>query len=960
MGKFWKKNKAAISGVLLAILGLGGFIGLGYFYSKSDVGYDYVGVGTKIDSLSYTTGTGNMYQVTALTNEGLIVPSSDFRTLQADIKEALTGVDADGNASTKYGDSIQNTITNNNLVSIEEYAAAAKKVLEVELDNNGSTPKDINDNKEWNENEKALMILAADGGDNLDRAVKYLVHYRPITYVGDDATETTDNDEWDANGVDFWQYAYGVSDMIYTDKTYGSFRFRMRDGSLDDGDYASWESWSGHEHERVSAADVAFGMSIQTTARIKSSSSYMYTAIGDIKGASEIATADREELADSTYSDQQRYDYGSPEGTSDAAKAIYWFMPTDPSVRTNAFKEDESFKDFDSHTSDSGVVWYDPAEEENTEVTKNNEYSYVDLNLNNPNKTFATMMSSTGFWPVNWEWFNSEFSGPKNTGYDAKTNANVKLFGSSADTYLCNGAQRVTKFDNLYGYTTHKNENYWDADLVTSETTEYRMMSEASTEVAMFANGQATYINGTDTNTKVIQDNPNASKWLKDKLTKPANKFMFFNLGLDRLNPKDINTKDSVTYNAKFTSDPNFRRAIKYSMNINAYHQLNSTPTANPVSTFEPLGMYTIDGRDFVDYLSDVQYGNKGTDNTSVDSVQLEYYNEAARRDAASKGVDLNAQDPNQNRDLANYYFGQFLDDMDQLGVTVPDTITLNFLTSVGANDPFVKMFQQQLGKDHPFEVNGRTIVVDVYPQVVDPALFFGSYYDGDYDLSNIQWGADYLDVWSNIGIFNMSEKARSLNSTADWNFWDGSDFTFDDSVYGAGKTDLARKLFNDGLSQFHDGIDNTNINVDDFESVSGGSLLSDIKKGMKDAEATLWDAVLSDNDISSYSIGTPIAQYDDTTPTKGLSYSSHVAGWDSNTALYVNLILELLLKDGAATVTGTTESASISPSRAVFEGDPVIGYETRALSFDVTRINKNSFWKDVEHNLKQLDEFNK
>ncbi len=70
MGKFWKKNKAAFTGVLLAVLGISGIVGLGYYYSKSDIGFDYIGIGPQIPNLNYNTSTGNVYQVSGLLTEG--------------------------------------------------------------------------------------------------------------------------------------------------------------------------------------------------------------------------------------------------------------------------------------------------------------------------------------------------------------------------------------------------------------------------------------------------------------------------------------------------------------------------------------------------------------------------------------------------------------------------------------------------------------------------------------------------------------------------------------------------------------------------------------------------------------------------------------------------------------------------------------------------------------------------
>ncbi len=65
------------------------------------------------------------------------------------------------------------------------------------------------------------------------------------------------------------------------------------------------------------------------------------------------------------------------------------------------------------------------------------------------------------------------------------------------------------------------------------------------------------------------------------------------------------------------------------------------------------------------------------------------------------------------------------------------------------------------------------------------------------------------------------------------------------------------------------------------------------------------------------------------------------------------NIILELLLKDSGSIIIGSTETGTISPSRAILEGDPIVGYQMRKLSFDVTR-TKGTYWHDVNKKLQR------
>lgn len=936
---FFKRNKAALSGTLIAILAIGGFIGLGYWYSSADVGYDYVGTGPKVESLNYNTGTGNMYRVDTPLNEGLITPTVNFENLQASIAEKFI----DGE--------------DHKLATIETYNQASSEVLEEyanEYNNNDRSRFDL-----LNDNEKTLVILASD----TDKTYKYdetslqyasdiLTHHRPVTLIGDDEGEEINGVEWDPNtetGSIWSQYAYGVSDAIYVSNDENDrqhFRFRMRDGSMGDG-AATWQTWydDGQERiDRVSAADIAFGMSRQLPAMYGSSSRYMYTSIAKLVGSSEASAADP------AYSiiDDGRYDYKGDIDSATIQDVIYYGVTPNGSwsydtkdeetgtvthhsgtfTRSDAITWDDEWEEFGSN--ESGITFWDPENEDLALNEGEEHYSYIDFTTTVNFSTFPTAMQSTAFWPINWEWFIKTIGLP---GIDQ-----INEFGTSADTILSNGGQQVTSFDNLYGYTTEKNENYVDANLVTNKKTSYRMVDEASTQVAMFENGDATYINGGDINSKVIMNSEIANSWLPDKFTKPANKYLLFNLGTDRLE------HPTPASHAVYTSDPNFRRAFSYMFDANVYHQFNSTYTARAVSTFEPLGMYKLDNKDFVDYMTETTYTNLATSEIdTVDEQQLEYYTVKDREEALNGTKEtfndvIEEGDPNYNPDLADYYFQIFLDDMEELGVDLESKfpskeLQLNFLTSIGENDPFVKTIQQTMGNNHIFPGGWK---ITVYPNKVDSTEFFKTLYAADYDVSSIQWSADYLDAWSNIGIFNISENSRGGNSTGGWNMWDGSDFTFDNTVYGEDNTEKARGLFNDGFKQLFE-LNGDNANIKSIE-YNGEDLLPYAE--------ILWGYVFEDNkNISedSWNINVAVADTNnETNTTYGLDYNKHSSDPVKNIMAY-NLLFEMFLKDGAPGITGTTESGSISPSRGLLDGDPIVGYESRTFAFDVTKLN--SFW---------------
>ncbi len=666
----------------------------------------------------------------------------------------------------------------------------------------------------------------------------------------------------------------------------------------------------------------------------------------------------------------------------------------------------------------SGVIFYDSNSHDEE------DYSYIQFNINEPSKTFPTMMSSTGFWPVNWEWYRDTF------GYSDTMNT----FGISSETFLSNGPQKLTSFDNLYGYETSRNENYYDSYLVPTKKTSFRMVSESATQAAMFKTGSATYVQSSDSNSKVLTQDEEIAKWMKDKFTKPATKYMFWNLGRDRF------TLDSnVAEHAKYTSDPNFRRAVKYRFNTNAYHSFNGLNSATASSLFTPLGIYSDSyGNDFVNYATDTTLTTQGTEALGIDPEQLEYYASEDREKVVFNPLtneELNEKSPTYNEKLSDYYFTIFIEDMKKLGVELPknNEFSLKYLTSTGASDPFVKELQQDANEFHTLNSDGSikdTYTLSIEVDTVTSGAFWDEYYAHDWDLASIQWSADYLEPWSNIGIFNYSEYSRGSNSTGSWNYWDGSDYTFIDEDYILTEEDekgnshnvkqvyatyddpeLARYLFNDGFAQFYETYDgsesgaNSNIKNINYKKDSTSSLILDDGytngtkystdsleiSGTETPDGTisiygnkLWEAVLSDANYEAEGTGTILESWlENRTPLADSNYtfkgtkpsSDNPLGYNTNYGLNhdghtddiwsepvgmmsANLALEIILKDSGATVVGTTESKSTSPSRALLEGDPVVGYESRTFSFDLTKITDDSYWKIVEKQL--FEEFNK
>ncbi len=917
MQKILKKNKAVIIFLIILFASIGTFISLGYWYSKSNIGYQITGVGKQVSDLDYSMGNGSIYQITSPLVEGVMAPSVDFKTLQQLIN-----------------DDFESTLTDT-LVSEEEYLISSKNVLEDLGERYASGDRDIFDT--LNENEKALVILASKGGDSLEKASKILAHFKPITYIGDESSETINYDssnpsltsptEYDFTTDKLYSaYAWGIASTIYTNSTYDSFRIRLRDGSMGETP-SKWQNG-----DIVKASDIAFGISRQIPSLYASKTRYMVTSISNIKNI------DKAIEADSAYgiTNTERFTSVSEYGINDPLSEIYYgwapngeysYTSSDGQEISGIFSRDQiihndeefmSYEDVANY--DSGIIFHDGN-------GTSDDYSYIQFNLNAPNATFPTMLSSLAFWPINWTWYRDKF------GYSDT----MSTFGVSSDTFLSNGAYRVTEFDNLYGYTYVNNEEYWDSELVTTTKGSYRMVAEPATQIAMFNNGQASFVTGEDYNSKTLQDNDETSKWMKEKFTKPSTKYMFFNLG-----------PDSNTESAKFVKDPNFRRALTYVFDTNTYHKLTGTHTATASSLFTPVRMFQdASGKDFVDYATNVTFKTQGID----EPEKLEYYTYDDRLDAISNpwtDEQLSEYDPTYNAEAAQFYFSKFIDDMNTLGVEVPTTIQLKYLTNVGAGDPFVKTWQQTIPEVEFTDSTGKEYKIEFIIETTTPSDFYTRYYSGSgYDLTSMQWGPDYLDIWSTLGIFNFHEPSRGSNGTCAWNFWDGSDYTFEPGTYGEGNDELARTLFNDGLSQFYDG-GTPNIEVSGLE-YNDPSSTEITTSDFIDLGQVLWESVLEDNGYTQASWDASRGEL-----INGLNHDVHAPElWNNiNDKIVANLILELLIKDSGATVVGKTESGSVSPSKVILEGDPIVGYETRTFAFDITKISNSSFWYVVKDEL--------
>ncbi len=881
MLKLIKKKKAIIIFTSLTILFFIGFITLGYWYSKSSIRYDITHIGKQVSNLNYSMNSGDVNQITTPVIEGLVSTSLDLSKLQDDFVKNTDPISDDEKIETIF-------------LSYSDFESAEFDKL--------------------NENEKALVILANSGVQGMDKAKKIFIHFRPITFIGDDESLT---DKPTLDGYSIPSLSYGVSSSIYTNPDYSSYRLRLRDGSSG-GNRAFWENG-----DPVLAEDFVFGISRQIPIMYSSRNTYMLKDFSDIKGMDEAMSAESEYTQiEPEYN--QRFDIENND--NGIGYVGYGLMPKSRLL----FQKNEEFVDFNTDaTSENGIIYHDAKNPSSA------DYSYIQFNLKNGSKSFPTMLSSQCYLPINMDW------SIKTLGYGFKMNK----FGINEDSFLSNSAFKITKFDNLYGYTFEKNQNYWDSEIVNLEKGSYRMMTEASTEIAMFQNGDASSVDATDGTNKILSDNEEVSKWLKPKFISPQTKYIFFNLGTN-----------NSTESAKFIKDPNFRRAIYYAFDKTIYHTLAGFYTTQPTSVFSPANLYSdapTGSGDFINYATDVTYTNKGSE---TEELKLETYDLANRTEALSNPSIVDKVDPNQNIELANYYWNVFLDDMNQLGVNIPETIELRYLTSAGDKDPLLKTLQQCLQNEELDFFNK----VKIIPMTTTSADFWTQYYQGTtYDISSLIWLPDYLDVWSSLLIFNTQQLSRNSNSTANWTYWDGSDYSIDDKTYGSAENaELARDLFDDGLSAFFEKDDSGNITSNlksiNYESHYSNTLITETN--FDNTINTLANTVILDNEISISDPNVFFNSEERVPLESGLDHSKHSEIFnDPSLSLLSHLLLEVLIKDSAVALVGVTETASTTPSRVILEGDPVIGFTSKLCAVDITRIRKDSFWYPAKDDILRL-----
>lgn len=917
--KFLHKSKAVIIYLVLLILFLLTFLGLGFYYSRTGLKYDFTVVSARTGNINYATGTGDNLRASTSFVEGMFSSSVDFTFINSQIIK-LTSEEG----ITSWEEGIEKVLEK------YEYNPENETFL---YDGDDVTDK-------LNNNEKATIILYVPGSVNeseekdKERAIGLINHGRPVSYYGDDGTETDFSKTTTSYDVDssilFNQISYGVADSIFTNADYTKFRVNIRNDAL-------WE-----DGQPLIASDIVFTISRQIPTLYASQAAYMITSIADLQNVKDTMRVEKSyTILDDVYND--RWDLSDLDSyySKDVKNVYYGLMPTKKYKDSNGeiqetsysprdlFKYSKSSSEFKEESKpDETIVWHDRDE------SVENDNSYIEFNLNTSSPTFVTQLPSASYLPIDVSWYFNKFG---TTG--AK---DMSLFALDDKSFKSNGAYKLTKFDNSYGSTFVKNENYWDANLVKNQTGLYRMMNEATTQVSMFDNGFASYVYSNDTTSKSIKQNPDVGEWVKDKFTPPSTKYAMFNL-----------SKNRTTEAAKFLNDPNLRRAISSLFDRNAYHRFSGLENTQPTSIFTPLNMYKdTEGKDFVDFANETTFEDK-YNNSQGDPTKLEAISEKQRFDIMKDPTLDPSIDENFSVEKANYYWDIFINDMKELDIDVPSVINITFLTTSGSSDPFIKTLQEGLSKDGVKFSNRLNIVI----RQETAASFWATFTPGiNYDLGSILWNPDYLDIWSMLGVFNAHEPSKSTNGTSEWTYFDGSDYAFIEGTYGSKENDdKARTLFNDGISSLFEenetGASTGNILNMDITKLTGKSPEEIANTMLLDA---INDNLLAKMDKEETTPVTDASEWINSDNRKELTYginrnkhSSKDEAFDPNNykeMIAAYLVLEAALKDGSSIIVGSNERPSSDPSSLMFEGDPVFGYPNFAFSIDL-RANKKTDW---------------
>ncbi len=678
------------------------------------------------------------------------------------------------------------------------------------------------------------------------------------------------------------KYSLGVVSEIETNLSHDIFRFNLLN--------TKWSNGSS-----LKAKDFAFGISKHLDVNNASSSSRYLYQYSDIKGIDEVFNSFKTEERDLDNNPNNGF-YGLTKTANN------FFLEASSKEEAN-----EVTQKFYGLTEGPGIIYYDSV--------NNEEKSFIQFNLNHPNELFPSLLVSPAFMPLNQEWWY------KQIGFDKP----IWNFGYSENTFLSNGPYQLKKFDSLYGFEAEKNNYYRYANLVSSKKIQYRVTKEISTSLSNFNNDNVSYVFSNNKDGEIIRKNKKAKVYLNKSLTSPSTTFIVFNLN------KTNSSNASLYYR-----DPNFRRAFFYAFNQNDYYNFQGINNLLGTTTFSPTRTFSYDNQDLIDYACDINYQHKNISQKE----SLEYYSLESRKNKLKENQ--LSKDPSVNIKLANYYWEIFLSDMEQLGLPLPSKekpLNLTFATKDGQSDYIYHSLVHSLSNPALNFSQEVTFTLDVDPT----ASYWNKYHNtDDWDLTSQKISLDFLDSWNFLRVFNKKNNDRSINVSNSWTYWNGSDYSFDNNLYN--NPNLARKLFNDGISSFYD-------NSNNFSMITYQG--KELSKNVIDTVDNFMIFLLEKNNIFIKNH----SELESFFTTKnslinGISYYEYDSFQNQFQKLIIYLTLELIIKNSVPIIVVNNELSFSNPNHIYFEGNTLTGEKTWIIAFDWKKLKNDNYWKEVLKNV--------
>ncbi len=655
---------------------------------------------------------------------------------------------------------------------------------------------------------------------------------------------------------------FSIAEEIWANDDFTEIRFFVR--GAESGEEIYWSTG-----ETVKASDFVYGMKSMANKRNGSANEYIYSKYTHIRGFSEWSNYQTEVIASG--------------GKEDFSKLESIFCNLD---------EKECGAIDSNGDSIYGVIY-------------SNKNSYVQYNLEiKEYKTFLTLLPNTAMAPINEEFM-------------VKNDLEIREIGTSAETLSTYGPLKVDYFDPAYGAEVSKNENYHASEFVHIENGLFRVVEEPVTQVSLFESGYVTsLISGEVSNKKLITENEATSEWIDWQLDSPVT---------DNINWNLLPTNERK--NSVYYKNPNFRKAMYYAFDRTSWIGFAGAERVVPSSLFIPTRMgYYPDATNNPDiqipleeWLYNFKYSPVPESERSTSYAEEEIYlnpysvesrNKILRTEQEDmdkieyeRGVSeaTNSSDPNQNKDIALYYWNEFLTDMSDVGISVPSTISIEYPTSSGESDPIPKAMNYSI-----FQTFGSQ-VVEIYPKYYpDPFSIFKS---GDWDVLRLGWRPDIRDPWGSASTYNAVDTYLSFNITGGWNYWTGSTETFGNTY---GNHDVS-EWANDGILV---------IDEEDWDSIFAYDIEDFYYEGEtysipSDDLQDVWNWFNGANPTKPelYPDITPGTNYDQ---VNGIT-TEQLNMLDEYEKLLFFISLETMVRMGAPTIIYSNTIPTISPNRSPF-----------------------------------------